>query len=231
MLWVLSGLNLEAQTGGSGYVDMGSNNVSNGFYLKTAALVQYQFGKNSVATGLQLDLKSNNSTVFSGYSIRGSRDLQVKGFPFELQGFGIWTPYAGLLRETNWGMSLSIRQNHFSIQLGTGFRSIAFTQKSIDTNMYEKGERIRENWNLLYSAGYHLKPLESHWNIGLTVTNLDHFLVNQETNPIFNLRGHYRISLPLDLFMEAWYKSAGAFNLSVNYFGFFIRTGIVWEIQ
>ena len=42
-----------AQTGVSGYMDLGSNNVSDGLFIKTAGLVQYQFGKNSVEAGLQ----------------------------------------------------------------------------------------------------------------------------------------------------------------------------------
>ena len=220
-----------AQSGLSAYMDLGSNNVSDGFFMKTAGLVQYQFGKNSVEAGLQLDLISHNERVFSGYSLRVSRLLQIKEFPFEVQGFFLRTPFSDLLRETNWGMLLEMKHNHFAMRLGTEFRSFAFTRKAIDAYGYQEDERIRENWNLIYSFGYHLKPVDYPWNVGLSVTNIDHFVINQETNPILRLSGRYRVSLPLDLFMEAWYKSAGAFNLSVNYFGFFFRTGITWDIH
>ncbi len=225
------GNHLTAQTRGLGYVDMGSNNVSEGLTLKTAALVQYQFGRNSIEAGLQLDLKSDNSHVFSGYSLSYSRNLQVKEFPFQLQGFCIWTPYSGLLRETNWGILLSGSKNHFSLQLGNEFRSIVFTQRATELYGYSKDDRIRENWNLVYTIEFHMKPVEYQWNIGLAVTNMDHFLMNQETNPFFRIRGQYGLGSTLDLFMDAWYKSAGAFNLSVNYFGFFIRTGVAWGIR
>ena len=211
------GNHLTAQTRGLGYVDMGSNNVSEGLTLKTAALVQYQFGRNSIEAGLQLDLKSDNSHVFSGYSLSYSRNLQVKEFPFQLQGFCIWTPYSGLLRETNWGILLSGSKNHFSLQLGNEFRSIVFTQRATELYGYSKDDRIRENWNLVYTIEFHMKPVEYQWNIGLAVTNMDHFLMNQETNPFFRIRGQYGLGSTLDLFMDAWHKSAGAFNLSVNY--------------
>ena len=224
------GTHLTAQTRGLGYVDMGSNNVSEGLTLKTAALVHVQFGRNSVEAGLQLDLKSDNSSVFSGYSISYSRALQVKQFPFQLQGFCIWTPYSGLLRETNWGILLSGSKNHFSMQLGNEFRSIAFTQRAIENYGYNKEDKIRENWNLVYTFEYRLKPVEFPWNIDFAITNMDHFLISQETNPIFRVHGQYEVSSTQELFMEVWYKSAGAFNLSVNYFGFFIRTGIAWDI-
>lgn len=220
-----------AQTGVTGYMDLGSNNVSDGFFVKSALLAQYQFGKNSIEAGLQLDLKSNNERVFSGYSLRYSRLLQIKKFPFEVHGFFLRTLFSDLLRETNWGVVLDMKHNHFTMQLGTEFRSFAFTPKAIDAYGYQEDERIRENWNLVYSFGYHLKPVDYQWNVGLYVTNIDHFVINQETNPVLSLRGRYRVSLPLDLFMEAWYKSAGAFNLSVNYFGFFFRTGIAWDIH
>ncbi|MCK5137271.1 MAG: hypothetical protein KAR19_15915 [Bacteroidales bacterium] len=226
-----TGMNLMAQTQISGYMDMGSNNVSDGIFIKTAGLVEYQFGKNSIETGLQVDLKSNNDRVFSGYSFKVSRQLQVKKFPFEIEGFCLWTPFSDVLRETNWGVLLDMKLNHFTLRFGTEFRSFAFTQKAIDSNGYIEDERIRENWNLVYSFGYHLKPADNQWNIGLSVTNIDYFIINQETNPVFTLRGQSRVSSTLNLFMEAWYKSAGAFNLSVNYFGFFFRTGIIWDIH
>ncbi len=219
-----------AQTGVTGFMDLGSNNVSDGFFMKTAVLAQHRFGKNSVETGLQLDLKSHNDRVFSGYSLRFSRRMQFIKFPFEVQGFFLRTPFSDVLRETNWGMLMDMKHNHFVMQLGTEFRSIAFTQKVIDANGYMEDERIRERWNLIYAFGYHLKSFDYQWNAGLSVTNIDHFLISQETNPVLRLSGRYRVSLPLDLFAEAWYKSAGAFNLSVNYFGFFFRTGIVWDI-
>lgn len=220
-----------AQTGVSGYMDLGSNNVSDGFFMKTALLVQHRFGKNNVEAGLQVDIISHNERTFSGFNLRFSRLMQVKGFPFEVQGFFLRTPFSDLLRETNWGLLMDMKHNHFAMQLGTEFRSFAFTRKAIDTYGYREDERIRENWNLVYSIGYHLKPDDYQWNVGLSVTNIDYFVMNQETNPVLRLSGRYRVSLPVDLFMEAWYKSAGALNLSVNYFGFFFRTGIAWDIH
>lgn len=220
-----------AQTGGLGYVDMGSSNVSEGLFIKSAALMQYQFGRNSVEAGIQLDLIGNNKQVFSGYSLRYTRDLQIRKFLLQINGFCIWTPYSDLLRETNWGIVLSGDRKHFSFQLGHGFRSFSFTQRANESYGYNKDDRIRENWNLIYSFEYHLNPNDYQWNINLAITNMDHFLMNQETNPIFRLHGQGAIGSNQNLFMEVWYKSAGAFNLSVNYFGFFVRTGMIWEIR
>jgi len=83
----------------------------------------------------------------------------------------------------------------------------------------------------MYLIGYNLKPIDHDWNVGITITNVDHFIINQETNPVFYLHGKYQVSKPLTLFGEWWYKSAEAFNISVNHFGFFFRTGLVWKVD
>jgi hypothetical protein len=73
--------------------------------------------------------------------------------------------------------------------------------------------------------------MDNIWNIGFSFTNIDYFIINQETNPVINLQGKYDVSKSLTLFLESWYKSSGAFNLSVNSFGFFFRTGVLWKIK
>ena len=231
LLFFIPGTNLIAQPQVSAYTDIGKTSVSDGLLMKIAGLAHYQFGENKVETGFQFDLKSNNKKVFSGFNIKASRNIWIKNFPIEVKGFYVWTPYSDILHETNWGLLLHVKRNHFIMKIGTNFRTFAFTQEAIKYYDLEEGTKIHENWNLMYSFGYYLKPFENNWNIGLSITNIDHFIINQETNPIFNLRALYELSSPINLFVESWYKSAGAFNLSVNHFGFFFRTGIIWDIN
>ena len=63
------------------------------------------------------------------------------------------------------------------------------------------------------------------------MTNIDNFLINQDTNPMLFLQGKYQVTAPLTLYIEPWYQSAGSLNLSANYFGFFIRTGLIWKLD
>jgi hypothetical protein len=83
----------------------------------------------------------------------------------------------------------------------------------------------------MYSFSYSIKPTTHKWNAGITVTNFDHFMINQETNPYVNLKGFFKICSPVRIFAEAWYKTAGALNMSSNYFGFLLRGGIVWNLN
>jgi len=212
------------------YSDIGSNNASSGLFLKAAAMGHYQLGKNSFDAGFQMDLISSHKPLFSGFSGKISRQIVIKKLVFEIQSFYIHSPFSTDLKETNWGILLDINPKHFTIKFGTDFRTYAYNKSAAELYGFDQSNKIHENWNLVYSLGYYVKQHEHIWNLGLTITNIDHFLINQETNPAFNLRTHYQVRSSVDLFLETWYKSAGAFNLSVNYFGFFVRTGIVWEI-
>ena len=227
----ISGINVMAQPRITAFTDLGQNNVSDGLFIKATGLAAYQFSKYRIETGFQLDIKSNNENVFTGINVNALREFSLGKFSFEMDGFFVWTPYSGILRETNLGLMLNHNRRHFAFTIGTNFRTYAFTNKAIDNYELNGNTKIHENWNLMYLIGYYIKPIDNPWNIGLNITNIDHFLINQETNPEFNLRAIYTVKPPIRLFVESWYKSAGSLNLYVNHFGFFFRSGIIWNIN
>ncbi len=210
--------------------DVGKTNVSEGFYSKVLSTGSYDFGMHSVSAGIQLDLKSQNPNTFSGTSLKVGRRFSIREQPMQADAFFVLHRFSELLYETNWGVLAETRQKNFRFQLGTGFRAYRYTRDAIDEYNINKNNTLRENFVILYLLGYTLKPDDHHWNLGAAITNIDHFVINQETNPLIMVHGSYRLMPRLSLNMETWYKSAGAFNLSVNYFGFFIRTGLRWDV-
>jgi hypothetical protein len=225
-------INLVAQSRILLYTDAGRNNVSRGNFIKYATIGYYNIGKNKVETGFQTDLKNGNKNGFSGYVIDISRELMIKGIPIELKGLFIRTTPSAILYETNWGPLLKLRHNHFEIEVGTNFRTYSINNQAIsEYQINSNATKVHEIYNLMYSFSYNLKPTDDHWNVGIVVTNIDHFVINQETNPVFNLNGLYKLSTPVCLFAQAWYKCAGVTNLELNHFGFFFRTGIIWNIN
>ena len=227
---VLFCINLMAQSGLNIYNDLGENNVSQGLYDKSAALGFIQSGNNNLETGFQIDMNKSNKTAFSGYIINASRDFSIKGIPLELHGFWSITDFSRIMYETNWGVLLQMRRNHFEMAIGTNFRTYSFSRKAVKDYEIEKNNaNLHEAYNIMYSFSYNLKPIVSLWNVGLSVTDIDYFIINQDTNPILNLYGSYKLSSHLGLYAEASYKMAGASNMAVNYFGFFLRTGISWN--
>jgi hypothetical protein len=212
------------------YGDARKNICSDDLLIRSALLGNYSFGNYHLKAGLQTNLIKDNNIFFSGYRFDGSRDFKIKNILLELNGFGLWTAASEILQEINYGCYIEMTTRHFEIQLGTNFRTYSFRNKAFRMYEIENVEtKIHENFNLMYSFSYYLKPLNHKWNAGITLTNTDYFMINQETNPYVNLKGYFKIIKPVCLFAEAWYKDAGILNLNVNYFGFLIRGGIVWN--
>lgn len=228
---IFFGFNLLAQTQLSTNFDLGKNNVSEGLFIKASALATCEWSKYEFGAGLQMDVKSINENVFSGIYANAAREFNIKNINFEMQILFLYTPYSGIFSESNWAFMMNHHWKHFYLKLGTDFRTYAYTKDAIDTYELNGETKLHENWNMIYSIAYYLKPIENSWNIGIYITNIDYFLINQETNPEFKLSVNYSLKRNLKLFTESWYKSSGAFNLYVNPFGFFFRTGIIWDID
>lgn len=226
----ITGNCLIAQTRVSVYMDQGQNNVSDGHFIKTVGMANYQFGKYDAEAGIQFDLKSRNNSL-SGYSFKFSRNFQFKRYPLVLRSFYMVTPYSDVLRETNWGCLVNLKRKHFAISTGANFRTYALTLKELRILDLNANTTIHEVANIMYSFSYYLKPYTNRWNIYLSINDFDNFNISQETNPILNLGFTHKLSSSLGLFVESFYKSAGALNMSVNYFGYYVRTGIIWNIK
>lgn len=212
------------------YTDIGINNVSDGWFLRAGDILSYIDGDNTFQVGMRLDVINNRDVFFSGVRMMYARDLAIRSLPLELSGFFLFSPVSDILRETNAGLSATHTTDHFRFSLGTHFRTYAYTAKGIDRYGMDGNTRLRENWNLIYHISYAIKPPDNRWNIRAAVTNADHFLIYQETNPMLNITGNYTYNNNLEFVLDAWYQQAGLFNINVHYFGFVIRPGIVWHI-
>ena len=223
---------VNAQPGMNLYTDMGANNVSDGIFIKSVVSGFLTSGKYRVETGFQNDLRSNGSVLFSGCSINASRFIAARRSRFELKGFCTWTFSSGLLRENNFGAYIKMMRKHFEMALGTDSRTYVFRNRATDDFEIEKKcRRLHEKLNIMYSFCYNLKKTDDKWNIGLTLTDMDHYITSQETNPSLCLHGFFRPGSRFCLFEEVWYKAAGAPNRAINHFGYFLRTGIIWNFR
>lgn len=211
-------------------LDFGDNNVSEGIYLKSGFHGSYNWEKYRSRGGFQLNLKSDNRSVFSGMYLIGARKFWINEFDFDANVLFVYAPFSELLQETNWGVYLSLERKHFRFKLGTGFRTYSFTNNAADNFDIDKDMKMHENWNLLYTISYYIMKPDTKWNLGFNITNLDNFVVYQETNPVYNIEALYKISAPITLYLQPWYQASGSFNLNVNYFGFFVRGGVIWNL-
>jgi hypothetical protein len=231
-LFLLQSAFLSAQVKVTAYTETGENNASEGLYLKTAAMANYNFKNFHFAGGLQSDIISNYSKIISGLNLKISDEFKFHKLNTEIQLFFIRTFFSELVKEKNMGILFKLRFSHFLIDIGPDFRRLGYTKKAISKyGIVENHTYWYDNWNTVYSVTYNIKPVSSGYNAGLTITNLDNFLINQVTNPAMNVHGSFKICKSADLIAETWYKAAGIFNLNPNYYAFFIRTGIIWNIK
>jgi hypothetical protein len=227
-----SGMSLFAQPGLTLYNETGKNISSQKLIIKSAALVNFSIGKSNLDVGLQFDHQSINKNNFTGFSVSSSKSFSIKDIPFSINGFFIQTRPTTILNEINWGALLKLRHNRLEMILGTNFRTLTINKNGLSEFMVSNNDsRIREVYNIMYSFSYYLKRSDEKWNAGLSLTNIDNFVINQETNPFFKLNGSFKLQSRLTLRAEACYKVAGVSNLEVNYFGFYLRTGIIWKFN
>lgn len=229
---LLSPSTLMGQTKVIAFTDVGTKNVTHGLFIKSSAIGSYKFGRNLIESGLLMNVRSNNQRLFPGIRILASREALNRKKPVELQGFLLQNTSSDILTETNYGALFHIKRKYYDFALGTNFRTYAFTRRAIDTyEIQNNAVRFTEPWNLMYALSLYLKQMNSYWNIGLSLTNFDYFLIYQETNPEINLKILYQLNDRLSLLAEGWYETSGLLNRYANFFGIFARTGIKWTIK
>jgi hypothetical protein len=222
---------LNAQFLLDGYLDFGKTQVSEGFYSQFSNIGSFEKQKWGVQAGYQIGLVQPQDVIFN--SCYGSlyRKFRTGNIPVDLSAEYLWTAISPNLRETNWIVFSRITLKHWQFGLGTSTRTYRLSNKAANqASISDPDSRITEKWNIMYHAIYVLKPSESNWNLSASFTNYDHFIIQQENNPMFNLRFDYKISPPLSLYSELWYRPAGLMVIRVTYYGMFIRLGVSWKI-
>ena len=213
------------------YFDVGENNVSDGLFVRNTCRTGYRYFRYSIEAGVQFDLAGNSLNTFSGFELKGISNFVLHNFPFDLKGFYMLNRISALLYETNWGFRMATKgRGHFSAEVGTNIKCYNLSSYASKAFHLNNERQLREKLHLTYSFAFYLKPLSYSWNVGFSVTTVDYFVIDQPTNPVFNLQLTCPIRTALNLDVSVWYKQAGIFNINANYFGCFIRGGLTWTI-
>jgi hypothetical protein len=232
-IMAILGLNpaLKAQRSLEGYLDIGKNQVSEGLYSQISNIGCLEKTKWGLQAGYQLGLVQPQDVIFNSWFMSSYGIIRTGKIPLYLGGEYIWTAFSPDMRETNWIASARTRLTHWQFGFGTSIRTYRLSNKAAnDTDQPYPDNRITEKWNMMYNAAYLLKPFENRWNLSGTFTNYDRFIIQQENNPMFNLRFDYKTSTRLSMYSELWYKPSGLMVIRVTYYGMFLRLGLSWKI-
>jgi hypothetical protein len=228
-MWI--GTELQAQVYMDGSIDLGKNNISEGLYSHLSHIGLYENAKWGIQGGYQLGLIQPQEVIFNSWFGSSYGKIRIRNISLVLGLEYLWTAFSPDMRETNFIVFGRTTINHWQIGLGTNTRTYRLSHKAAGKSLLpEPDGRITEKWNIMYHVRYMLKSSESKWNLTLSLTDYDRFLIQQENNPILNLRFDYKISSPVSLYSELWYKSAGLMVIKVTHFGMFLRAGVLWKI-
>jgi hypothetical protein len=222
---------LKGQIATEAYIDLGKNQVSEGLHSQFSNLGFLEKPKWGAETGYQIGIVQPQDVILNSWYLGLYGKIKAGNITLDLGGEYLWTAFTPDLRETNSILFSRTIIHHWQLGFGTGIRTYRLSNKAADDAPLSNSEsRITENWNMMYLARYDLKLPDNIWNLSLSFTNYDHFIIQQENNPMYNLRFDYKLNPHLSMYSELWYKTAGLMVIRVTYFGMFIRMGVTWKI-
>jgi hypothetical protein len=227
--WPIAELHAQFQL--ESQIDLGNNVLSDGLYIQYSDFVHYEQKYWHAEAGFQIGLLQPQNVFLNSWYITSCAKIPAGKTIIDAGAEYAWTAFAPDLREVNWVLFAGTSFTHWKLILGTNRRVYRMrNQAANEESNIDYRDSFIEEWNIMYSVGYRLKPPENKLNLLFTVTDFDHFLIQQESNPMINARFDYRLNESLNLYSEFWYKSSGLLNIKVDYFGLFIRLGAIWEL-
>ena len=213
------------------HVDIGKTKISNGLYFSNSTYFDYSYNETTFKIGARVDLidRTTFNRFFSGLDILVNQKIPLKKMELHLSIQYFMHLYSQWITENNGAILGTLTTKHFEFLAGLHFRNIHYNKMGNEFPL--DNQNIFELWNLVYGIKYNLKDRDANWNVGIGITNRDYFVINQASNPMFYLDGKYIIQSRLTLFAEMWLLKAGVMNISANYYGSFLRTGILWNIK
>lgn len=225
-------IKLDAQYRLQNHIDVGKTQIPGSIYLNNSTYFDYTLKKTTFKGGIRMDILDQTSLnrFVSGIDLLVSQKFPLKKMEISINAQYFMNLFSKMITEYNTALYGKLKTSHFECIAGLHFRAIQLNSKYQEL-FGNDNSTIYELWNLIYKIKYSLKESDSKWNIGLGITNLDYFVINQASNPMIFLDGQYKIKTKLTLFAEYWLLNAGVMNISANYYGSFLRAGVLWNIK
>lgn len=232
IILILYQLPVFSQISNDSYVELGKNAVSSGIYSSVATQFSGKFGNFGATAGTSLLFSVAKENTLDALYLKADYDIPAFGTSVNLGAFYLWKPFSFDLNETSTGLIAQYRANRFDYQLGLHTRFYRFTHSAIEKYGFSANEstRIWEKLNLMYRFTY-FQPMGEKWELEARITNFDYFTILQETNPMISTKISYRLSPKMRIYTDLTYMQAGLLNIRVNYFGFYGRGGVQWQLN
>lgn len=213
------------------YLDAGKNVVLSDYYASSSIIASCTYSRFTLSPGVSYICEGHKGSRFEGYLLNGSRQVNFFRRTIDIGVFYLHRPLSEIIKENNWGVYAEYIGKRFEILIGNQFRYYRLiASEDLQAELKRKPDIISENWNIIYSFHYRIISNTS-WHLSASVTNLDYFIIEQETNPLFNIKVSYKIRNKVMPYIAYWHRNAGMFNLKANHFGYHFRLGLEWELS
>lgn len=214
------------------YLESGTTAVSDGIYGKLSSRLKYSVHDFTFTTGGLLSVSNNREPFFSAFEIKASKDFQLLKLPLKIESFYLWKPFSSILSETTAGISAQLKLTHFSFLMGANTRCYYITSKGKEALQLPvtSTNSLWEPINAIYKMAYVFFPAQK-WTSEIAITNIDEYLIEQETNPRICTKTTYDLNDKIKLYTDLSYIQTGLLNIRVNYFGVYLRGGILWKLN
>jgi len=210
----------------------GQNQTKPEGFLNMALCPSYEINNWTFGAGAELAILNPQNTMLDAWKINAERKIIIREHEYKIYGGFYCRPFSEYMRELNLVLTIKTEYGHFRGMIGNNSRIWRLSGKALEQwpEADSAGTTMNKEWrNFLYGFSYHLKKTDHPWNIGIGFSNTNGFFFNQETMPMLFGRYENKISESLQLYAECWFQQAGAANLQAQYYGFFMKGGLVWK--
>ncbi len=215
------------------YSTIGTNPIEKPVFVSTG--INSTIGYKSFIFDYKFDLNltSRKTIPFNAITTLLGYQLQInEGALLEPSIYYLFKPSTELVSEHDFGLIVTYKLNKWEFNLGNNFKFFQLKRIVAENDDPSDQRTISERPGFIYKLKYQFLKSSSNFNFNICVTNYDWFIIEQEINPFVGSNIKYNfIDTNIQLFGDIYYQAAGFNNIRVNYFGFYIRTGLKWTIK
>ncbi|MDD2634872.1 MAG: hypothetical protein PHW82_05175 [Bacteroidales bacterium] len=232
ILFLSASVTLTAQFKAGAFVSLGVNPIEQPVFVSSGIYASAQYKFISVDYAFDFNINHRDIRAFNAIKTSVNYETDINNSYLKAGVMYMYKPSTELISEQNIAIQIDYLIKKWEFRLGNNFRAYKFKNGVEDIVNTENETIIWEKPNIMYMIRYYFLESSNKWNIYLSATNFDWFIIEQEVNPFINAGGYYKNNENgLKLFMDLNYQAAGFNNIRVNYFGFFVRTGFIWEVK
>ncbi len=168
-----------------------------------------------------------HGSVIRGLNAELNRTLMIGEKPVKMGAFHLWKPFTERMGEHFTGVLFNMNRNRIDYDLGL-FQRYLYIRQSLNTTGNYDQRFHSEQLSFMYRIMYKLIQ-KNNIQLKMGIGSFDTFTIQHETNPMFLTEMLYHLSERFSLRLNAVYLQSGLMNIRVNYYGYQIRGGLLWN--